>query len=67
MKVSGKMCFKIILKATKNQTFTLSLEDTIFVKPQGVGFNLTPPLSPPFLLVVLGLRVSVNLSFRNRH
>ena len=35
MKFSGKMCFKIILKITKNQSFTLSLEDTFFEKPQG--------------------------------
>ena len=44
MKFSGKMCFKIILKVTKNQGSTLSLEDTFFEKPQG-GFNLTLP--PP--------------------
>ena len=37
MKLSGKMCFKIILKVTKNQHFILSLEDTIFEKPQGAG------------------------------
>ena len=35
MKFSGKMCFKIILKVTKNQGFTLSLEDTFFEKPGG--------------------------------
>ena len=35
IKFSGKMCFKIILKVTKNQGFTLSLEDTFFEKPQG--------------------------------
>ena len=35
MKFSGKMCLMIILKATKNQGFTLSLEDTFFEKPQG--------------------------------
>ena len=27
------MCFKIILKVTKSQPFTLSLEDTFFEKP----------------------------------
>ena len=27
----------IILKVTKNQSFTLSLEDTFFEKPQGRG------------------------------
>ena len=37
MKFSGKMCFEIILKVTKNQGFTLTLEDTFFEKPQGGG------------------------------
>ena len=37
MKFSGKMCLKIILKVTKNQSFFLSLEDTLFKKPQGGG------------------------------
>ena len=37
MKFSGKMCLMIILKVTKNQGFTLSLEDTFFKKPQGWG------------------------------
>ena len=37
MQFSGKMCFKIILKVTKNQCFTLSLEDRFFEKPQGEG------------------------------
>ena len=32
MKLSGKMCFKILLKVTKKQGFSLSLEDTIFEK-----------------------------------
>ena len=41
MKFSGKMCLMIILKVTKNQGFTLSLEDTVFEKPQGV-LKLTP-------------------------
>ena len=36
MKFSGKMCLKIILKVTKNQGFSLSLEDTLFEKPQGL-------------------------------
>ena len=35
MKFSGKMSFKMILKVTKNQAFTLSLEVTFFGKPQG--------------------------------
>ena len=37
MKFSGKMCLKVILKVTKNQGFTLSLEDTFFEKPQEGG------------------------------
>ena len=34
----------IILKVTKNQGFTLSVEDTFFEKPQG-GSNWPPPPS----------------------
>ena len=47
MKFSGKMCLKIMLKVTKKQNFTLSLEDTFFEKPQG-GPIETPshPLHP---------------------
>ena len=37
VKSSGEMCFKIILKVTKKQGFTLSLEDTFFGKPQERG------------------------------
>ena len=50
MKFSGKMCLKITLKVSKNQGFSLSLEDTLFEKPQGgVKLTLTPPLPPkPF-------------------
>ena len=33
----------IILKVTKNQGFTLYLEDTIFEKPQGGGCQIDPP------------------------
>ena len=32
MKFSGKMCFKIILKVTKNQGSTHSIDDTFFKK-----------------------------------
>ena len=58
MKFSGKMCFKIILKVTKNQGFTFSLEDTFFEKPQGQRWervNLTPLPFPG----ILGLKVVV--------
>ena len=34
MKFSGKMCLMIILKVTKNQGFTPSLENTVLEKPQ---------------------------------
>ena len=37
------MCFKKILKVTKIQGSTPSLEDTFFKKSQGGGVNLTPP------------------------
>ena len=30
MKFSGKICFKMSLKVTKDQSFALSLEDTFF-------------------------------------
>ena len=50
MEFSGKMCLNMILKVTKNQGFLLSLEDTLFGKPQGV--NLPPSPS------ILGLKTS---------
>ena len=37
MKFSEKICLKIILKVTKNQGFTLSVEDTFFEKSHGGG------------------------------
>ena len=48
MKFSGKMGIIMInLKVTKNQCFTLSLQDTLFEKPQedggGVGGQIDPP------------------------
>ena len=46
MKFSGKMCFKIILKVSKNQGFTLSVEDTFFEKPQGRVIKLFPVPQP---------------------
>ena len=36
MKFSGKMWLTIILRVTKKQGFTLSLEDAFFEKLQGV-------------------------------
>ena len=53
MKFSGKMCLMTLLKVTKNQSFTITLEDTYFKKPQGGGggVKLTPP-------AVLGLKVT---------
>ena len=43
------MWLMIILKVTKNQSFTLSLEVTFFEKSQGVGGQIDP-------LAVLGLK-----------
>ena len=61
MKFSGKMCLMIILKVTKKQSFTISLEDTFFEKPRGGwgwGVKLTP--IPP---AILGLRISLIICF----
>ena len=41
-----QMCLKIILKVTKNQGFSLSLEDKFFEKPQG-GDQIDRPSSQP--------------------
>ena len=46
MEFSGKMGLKIILQVIKNEGFTLSLQDTVFKKPQG-EVKLTPPTLPP--------------------
>ena len=45
MKFSEKIYFKIILKVTKNQGSTLSIEGTFFKKPQagGRGGQFEPP------------------------
>ena len=52
MKFSEKICLMILLKVTKKQDFTLSLEDTFFEKRHGVGqirkreenkFSITQP------------------------
>ena len=47
MKFSGKMCFKIVSKATKNQGSTLSTEDIFFKKPQGGGGGGGGQFDPP--------------------
>ena len=52
MRFSGKIWLMIILKVTKKQDFTLSLEDIFFEKPQGG----TPPPHPP---AVAGLNTVV--------
>ena len=43
MNFSGKICFKIILKVSKNQSSTFSIEDTFFEKPQGGQLDPPPP------------------------
>ena len=52
MKFSGKTWLMIILKVTKNQRFTISLEDTLFEKPQGGGGSQIDPPPPPQLFMV---------------
>ena len=48
MKFPGKMGLKIILKVTKKQGFTRSLENTFLEKPQGVQTDPSPlPLHSP--------------------
>ena len=47
------MCLKIILKVTKNQSYTLSLEDTFSEKPLGGGGG--DQIDSP---ATLGLRLS---------
>ena len=49
MKFSGKMWLMIILKVTKTQLFTLSLEDTFFGKPQYTFGELLQYLNWPSL------------------
>ena len=43
MKFSGKMSLMITLKVTKNQGFTLSLEDTFFKTLQEVQIESPQP------------------------
>ena len=64
MKVSGKMYLIIILKVTKNQGFTLRLEETIFEKLQG-GWGQTEqsPLLSPRPPAVLGLSIAVEMTW----
>ena len=52
MKFSGKMWPIIILKITKNQGFTLSLEDTFFEEPRGES-NWLPPFPAVLGLILL--------------
>ena len=49
----GKMSLKIILKVRKNQGFTLSVEDTLFEKPQGES-NWIPPAVLELSKIVMG-------------
>ena len=62
IKFSGKMYFKIILKVTKNQGFTLSLfRKYIFQKTtagRGVKLTLLPTPPPPHHPAALGFKIS---------
>ena len=46
MKVLEKMCLKIILKVTKDQSFTLLLEDTFSKNHRSGQIDPPPPLPP---------------------
>ena len=58
IKFSGKMWLILILKVTKKQGFTLSLEDTLLEKPQAGGSNWPPSLFKIKLLTIWLLRIS---------
>ena len=51
LKCSGKMWIITILEVTKNQCYTISLEDTFLNTPQE-GVKLTPPPPPLSFLMV---------------
>ena len=59
MKFSGKMYLTIILKFTKNQGFSLSLEDTLFKKVQGDGGQIDVANKSFFLFELLEYLVLV--------
>lgn len=42
MKSFKESCLMTVLKVTKRQVFTISLEDTFMEKPQGVQIDLQP-------------------------
>ena len=56
------LTFKIILKVTKNQGFTLSLEDTVFEKPQGGGQIDAPAPAVLGLILLMSAFVSQKIS-----
>ena len=66
MKFSGKMCPKIILKATKNQSFILFVEDKFFRKTTG-SIHPAPRPPAPFFPAVLGLRLKKTLYIFFKH
>ena len=59
MKFSGKICLEITLKVTKEQGFTLSLEDAFFEKLQGRGEGGGVKLNPLPPAIVLGLKAFI--------
>ena len=64
MKFSERMYPKIILKFAKNEGFTLSVEDTLFQKPQaGKGGQIDP--HPPAVLGLISLRYMKRLFYNN--
>ena len=51
------MCLKVILKVTRKQDFSLSLEDTFFEKLQGGQMRPPPPQA------VLGLKLIIHVKY----
>ena len=67
MKFSEKMWIMIILKVTKNQGFSLSLEDTFFKKLQGAVLGLIQhKLRGPFNPSACGPNMDLVLSKREK-
>ena len=61
------MCLKIILKVTKNQSFTLSLEDKFFEKPKEVGEGGRGSNWPPAVLGLRQQKLQKKLSLSSDH
>ena len=69
MKFSAKMCLMITLKVTKNQGFTLSLEDTVFKTPQAgeEGGQIDHPIPLPSCFMVQVTFLLIAFSFSSKY